>query len=91
MSCETEFDPILASDPDKHSFSEPLGGQHLMVRIAAKMDIPDKQVRYRSFDKVKIHFYATDESVYTHNVTSKIQSIDQRGVQFNNIVNGHAS
>lgn len=70
------------------TYREPIGGQHLMIRIAGNLQIPDKQVRYRSFDRIKIHYYSTDESVYTHNLTSLVRSIDQTGIQFNNIVNG---
>ena len=59
-----------------------------MVRIAANMDKPGSQVRYRSFDRINIYYYSADENVYTNNVTSQIKSIDQTGIQFNNIVNG---
>ena len=69
-------------------YTEPIGGQHLMVRIAANLDKPGRQVRYRSFDRINIYYYSTDKNVYTNNITSQIKSIDQTGIQFNNIVNG---
>ncbi len=75
-------------DPDEYKFTEPISGQHLMIRIAANLDKPDKEVRYRSFDKIKVHFYSADKNIYTHNITSQVESIDQKGIQFNNIVNG---
>ncbi len=81
-----EFHSIPPSEESK--YIEPIGGQHLMVRIAANMDKPGSQVRYRSFDRINIYYYSADENVYTNNVTSQIKSIDQTGIQFNNIVNG---
>ncbi len=72
---------------DNLPYTEPVLGQHLMIRIAANIK-PDKQVRYRTFDRIKIHFYATDKYLYTHKLTEQIKSIDQTGIQFNNIVNG---
>lgn len=74
-------------DPSSKKYLEPLTGHQLMIRIGGIMN-PDEEVRYRTFERINIHFYTTDENVYTYNTTNLIRSIDQTGIQFNNIVNG---
>ncbi len=68
-------------------FSYYLTGPNLMIKIAANLD-PDKTVRFRTFDKIKVHFYSCDNILYTYRLTNLVKSLDHSGIQYNNIVNG---
>ncbi len=68
-------------------FTDYITGTNLMIKIAANLD-PEKAVRFRTFDRIKVHFYSCDGILYTYRLTNLVKSLDHAGVQFNNIVNG---
>jgi len=81
-----EFHSIPGYDSGT-SLTDYISGTNLMIKIAANLD-PDKNIRFRTFDKIKVHFYSCDGMLYTFRLTNLVKSLDHTGVQFNNIVNG---
>jgi len=68
-------------------YTDYIRGQDLMKKIGTKLD-PIENVRFRTFDKIKAHFFSCDKTIYTYRLTNLVKSLDHSGIQFNNIVNG---
>ena len=68
-------------------FTDYINEPNLMIKIAANLE-PNDKIRFRTFDTIKIHFFACDNIVYTYRLTNMVKSLDHSGIQYNNIVNG---
>ncbi|OFY50520.1 MAG: hypothetical protein A2X22_01965 [Bacteroidetes bacterium GWF2_49_14] len=82
-----EYHSIPPPDPEKPLTKVFLTGVHFMQRVASNIRL-DTAVTHRTFKKIVMRLYLTDENIYTYNIINQVIQEDQAGAGNTNIVNG---